>query len=109
MFETRELLKARPLSNRPPLRHVVFFSAKDKADIPRIVAGLELLAGIAHSDVFEVRQNTKSDALSSEADVVVYAEFSSAEALAAYKADPLYQASIKAVRPLRDIRIAADF
>nr|WP_281493240.1 Dabb family protein [Yoonia sp. F2084L] len=91
------------------MRHVVFFSAKDKADIPRIVAGLELLAGIPHSSVFEVRENTQSDALSSEVDVIVYAEFDSVEALAAYKADPLYEASIAAVRPLRDMRIAADF
>jgi len=87
----------------------VFFSAKDKADIPRIVAGLELLSGIPHSRVFEVRENTQNDALSSEVDVIVYAEFDSAEALAAYKAHPLYEASIKAVRPLRDMRVAADF
>lgn len=97
------------MSDRPPLRHVVFFSAKDKADIPRIIAGLELLSGIPHPRAFEVRQNTQSDALSSEVDVIVYAEFDSAAALAAYKADPLYEASIKAVRPLRDMRIAADF
>lgn len=97
------------MTNRPPLRHVVFFSAKDKADIPRIVEGLQLLAGIPHSNVFEVRQNAQKDALSSEVDVIVYAEFESADALAAYKADPLYAASIKAVRPLRDMRVAADF
>lgn len=97
------------LSDRPTLRHVVFFSAKDKADIPRILAGLELLADIPHSTLFEVRENTQNDALSSEVDVVVYAEFDSAKALAAYKAHPLYEASIKAVRPLREMRIAADF
>ncbi|MEL7181285.1 MAG: Dabb family protein [Pseudomonadota bacterium] len=97
------------MTNRPTLRHVVFFSAKDKVDIPRIVEGLELLAGIPHASAFEVRQNTQKDALSSEVDVIVYAEFESAAALAAYKADPLYEASIKAVRPLRDMRIAADF
>lgn len=97
------------MTKRPALRHVVFFSAKDKADIPQIVEGLKLLAGIAHSSSFEVRRNTQSDALSSEVDVIVYAEFESPEALAAYKADPLYQAAIKAVRPLRDMRIAADF
>jgi hypothetical protein len=97
------------VTNRPNIRHVVFFSAKDKADIPRIVEGLELLAGIPHSSAFEVRRNTQNDALSSEVDVIVYAEFESAESLAAYKADPLYEASIKAVRPLRDMRIAADF
>ncbi|MEL6685461.1 MAG: Dabb family protein, partial [Pseudomonadota bacterium] len=37
------------MTNRPTLRHVVFFSAKDKVDIPRIVEGLELLAGIPHA------------------------------------------------------------
>jgi hypothetical protein len=94
---------------RPIIRHVVFFSAKDRADVPAIVAGLELLSGIGHSSTFEVRQNRKCDALSSEVDVIVYAEFESEQALAAYKADPLYEASIRAVRPLRDMRIAADF
>jgi hypothetical protein len=97
------------VSDRPTLRHVVFFSAKDKADIPRIVAGLNLLADIPDARAFEVRQNTQNDTLSSEVDVVVYAEFDSEAALAAYKAHPLYEASIKAVRPLRDIRVAAEF
>ena len=68
-----------------------------------------MLGGIAHARMFEVRLNTQNDALSAEVDVIVYAEFDSPEDLAAYKADPLYEASIKAVRPLRDIRIAADF
>ena len=97
------------MSDRPTLRHVVFFSAKDKADLPQIVAGLELLSDIPDASLFEVRQNTQSDTLSSEVDVIVYAEFESAKALAAYKAHPLYEASIQAVRPLRDMRIAADF
>ncbi len=97
------------MTNRPTLRHVVFFSAKDKADIPRIVEGLQMLSGIPDAQNFEVRQNTQADSLSSEVDVVVYAEFESADALAAYKAHPLYEASIKAVRPLRDMRVAADF
>ncbi len=111
MFEHAQssLTKARPLSDRPPLRHVVFFSAKDKADIPQIVEGLQLLADIPHTRVFEVRENARQDALSSEVDVIVYAEFDSNDALAAYKAHPLYEASIRAVRPLRDMRIAADF
>jgi hypothetical protein len=94
---------------RQTIRHVVFFSAKDKADIPRIVAGLTRLADIPHSTAFEVRENTRDDALSGEVDVVVYAEFADAAALAAYKAHPIYQVSIDIVRPLRDLRIAADF
>ena len=96
------------MSDRPAIRHVVFFSADNKADIPRIIAGLEMLSGIPEAKAFEVRENTQSDALSSEVDVIVYAEFDSAEALAAYKAHPLYQSAIDAVRPLRDLRIAAD-
>ena len=39
---------------------------------------------------------------------MVDAEFDFAEAMAAYKADPIYQQSIDIVRPLRDLRIAAD-
>ncbi len=96
------------MTKRPAIRHIVFFSARDKADIARIVAGLEQLGKIPHSEVFEVRRNTQSDALSGEVDVVVYAEFASADDLAAYKADPIYQAAIDAVRPLRELRIAAD-
>ncbi len=97
------------MSVRPKIRHVVFFGAKDKADVPRIIEGLSMLGDIPHSDVFEVRENTRDDALSKEVDVVVYAEFASEEALAAYKAHPLYTKSIDVVRPLRDLRIAADF
>jgi ABC-type Fe3+-hydroxamate transport system substrate-binding protein len=42
-------------------------------------------------------------------DFIVYAEFTNQEALDAYKAHPLYKKSISIVRPLRDMRIAADF
>ncbi len=91
------------------IRHIVFFSAKDKADIPAILAGLRELGKIPHSDVFEVRENTKADAWSREVDVIVYGEFKDDAALAAYKADPIYAHAITVVKPLRDMRIAADF
>lgn len=94
---------------RPNIRHVVFFSAKDKVDLPRIIEGLSRLADIPHSEVFEVRRNNRDDVLSGEVDVVVYAEFASNEALSDYKAHPLYHEAIDIVRPLRDLRIAADF
>jgi len=97
------------MSSRPNIRHVVFFSAKNKDDVARIFEGLSLLAKIPHADIFEVRKNTRDDALSGEVDVVVYAEFASQDALSAYKSHPLYQESIDIVRPLRDLRIAADF
>jgi len=97
------------MSTRAFLRHIVFFSAKDKADIPRIVKGLSRLGDIPHASLFEVRENTHQDALSDDVDVIVYGEFADDAALAAYKAHPYYQDAIDVVRPLREIRIAADF
>ncbi|EPX78723.1 Dabb family protein [Salipiger mucosus] len=97
------------MTDRSFIRHVVFFSAKDRADIARIREGLAQLADIPHSRHFEVVENSGVDTLSGEVDVVVYAEFDDAEALAAYKAHPIYQKSIDVVRPLREMRIAADF
>lgn len=88
---------------------MVFFSATDKADVARIVAGLSLLKKIPHASVLEVVQNSRVDALSGEVDVVVYGEFTDDAALQAYKAHPIYQQSIDVVRPLREMRIAADF
>lgn len=90
------------------LRHVVFFRARARADVDRVYAGLAILEDNPHADVISVRKNTHSDAWSDEVDVVVYAEFRDAQALAAYKAHPLYQQSIAIVRPLRDMRVAAD-
>ncbi|MDE0852224.1 Dabb family protein [Yoonia sp.] len=97
------------MSNRSFIRHVVFFSAADTKDLKRIVDGLWLLKDIPHASTFEVVQNSQVDALSGEVDVVVYAEFKDDTALAAYKAHPIYQQAIDVVRPLRDLRIAADF
>lgn len=42
-------------------------------------------------------------------DVIVYGEFDDAAALAAYKAHELYAEAIRRVRPLRELRFAADF
>ena len=97
------------MTKRNFIRHVVFFSAKAPNDLPTIVAGLWKLADIPHSTTFEICENTRVDALSGDVDVVVYAEFPDAEALAAYKAHPIYQESIDIVRPLRDMRVPADF
>ncbi len=100
---------AKTMADRSFIRHVVFFSATDKADIERIVAGLSRLGNIPHSTVFEVVENSRVDALSGEVDVVVYAEFADDAALQAYKFHPIYQEAIDIVRPLRELRIAADF
>lgn len=87
----------------------MFFGAANAADVGRIVDGLSLLKKIPGASVFEVVQNSRVDALSEEVDVVVYAEFADDAALQAYKAHPIYQQAIDIVRPLREMRIAADF
>lgn len=90
------------------IRHIVFFRAKDRADIPAMEAGLRMLTAIPAARRLEIRRNTKVDGFSNETDLVVYGEFDDAEALAAYKAHPLYAEAIRVVRPLRDLRFAAD-
>lgn len=91
------------------LRHIVFFSAKQPENLEAIEKGLWLLAQIPESLHFEVGRNMRRDGLSSEVDLVVYAEFADEAALERYKAHPIYAEAIKVVRPLRDIRLAADF
>ena len=91
------------------IRHIVFFSARNADDLEAIRAGLSLLTGNPHARRLEIGQNTKTDQLGSAVDLVVYGEFEDAEALAAYKAHPLYQQAIEIVRPLRDMRVAADY
>ena len=92
----------------PLIRHIVFFTAKRPEDLPSIIAGLELLGTIPHSSRFEVTRNGKMDQIGNDVDVVVYAEFANAEALAAYKAHPTYAEATRRVRPLREMRLAAD-
>lgn len=90
------------------IRHIVFFSARDPADLGTIATGLKLLEGIEAARVLEVRRNLRRDALGNAVDVVVYGEFDDEAALAAYKADPRYAEAIAIVRPLRELRVAAD-
>ncbi len=96
-------------SARGFIRHVVFFSAKDQADVPKIMDGLSILKDIPHTQTFEIVQNRKADLFGNEADVIVYVEFANEAEFHAYKAHPLYEESIRRVRPLRDMRVAADF
>lgn len=91
------------------IRHIVFFTATAPDTVDAIVEGLEMLGTIPHSSHFEVTRNSKVDQISNEVDVVVYGEFADEAALAAYKAHPVYQASIDIVRPIREMRIAADY
>jgi hypothetical protein len=91
------------------IRHVVLFTAKDKADIDQMIDGLSVLTAIPHARRLEVARNRKTDQFGNDIDVVVYGEFDGETELAAYKAHDLYRESIKRVRPLRELRFAADF
>jgi quinol monooxygenase YgiN len=91
------------------IRHIVLFNAKRREDLPEILAGLSLLQQIPHVSKLEVVLNGKMDQLGNEVDVVVYGEFENRAAFDLYKAHPLYQESIRRVRPLRDMRIAVDY
>ena len=89
------------------IRHIVFFTVPSE-HLDAAEAGLKPLERIAHADVLEVRRNLRGDALSREVDLVVYGEFADESALARYKADPIYAQAIETVRPLRQLRVAAD-
>ena len=92
------------------IRHVVFFRCKERQDLETVYEGLSLLSEIPHIRNFEIGRNLRADTISPEApDFVVYGEFDSQEQLDAYKNHPAYERSISVVRPLRDMRIAADF
>ena len=91
------------------IRHIVFFRARNREDVGAVLEGLSILKTIPHASRLEVTLNGKIDQLGNDVDVVVYGEFADAAALAAYKAHPTYQESIDRVRPLRDLRMAADY
>ncbi|MCC8970061.1 Dabb family protein [Bradyrhizobium brasilense] len=91
------------------IRHIVFFTAKDDSGIGQIVEGLSVLTSIPHARRLEIAYNRKSDQLGNEIDVVVYGEFDSETELAAYKTHDLYRQAIRRVRPLRELRFAADY
>ncbi|MCP3387815.1 Dabb family protein [Bradyrhizobium sp. CCGB12] len=91
------------------IRHIVFFTANNEANIDQIVEGLSLLAAIPHARRLEVARNRKTDQLGNDIDIVLYGEFDNEAELAAYKAHDLYQESIRRVRPLRELRFAADY
>ncbi|TKV80153.1 Dabb family protein [Bradyrhizobium elkanii] len=91
------------------IRHIVLFTAKDAADIDQIIEGLSVLTSIPYARRLEIARNRKSDQLGNDIDVVVYGEFDSEADLASYKSHDSYREAIRCVRPLRELRFAADY
>ncbi len=91
------------------IRHVVLFSATAPGHVETILETLRGYAEIPGVQALEVGRNRKSDPLSTEIDVILTAIFTDEAALAAYKAHPIYLEGIAVIRPLREMRIAADF
>nr|WP_222857917.1 Dabb family protein [Rhizobium cauense] len=90
------------------IRHIVFFTAPAE-QLEKVRAGLSILTAIPHARLLEIGTNIKTDQLGTDVDLVVYGEFDDEAALAAYKAHPDYQRSIDLVRPIREMRMAADY
>jgi len=90
------------------IRHIVFFTAKPE-NLDAVRAGLSLLTANPHASLLEIGSNVKTDQWGTEIDLIVYGEFEDEAALAAYKAHPIYQQSIDVVKPIREMRIAADY
>ena len=91
------------------IRHIVFFSVPEGGDPDAVEAGLSLLTENPHASVLEIGRNKRSDLYDEQVDFVVYGEFADEAALAAYRAHPIYQKSTATVRPLREMRVAADY
>lgn len=90
------------------IRHIVFFSLKDRAELDLAIERLRALAQIPGSTHFEVQRNAKADLYGNDVDLVVYAEFPDIEALHAYKRHQTYAETTRIVRPMRELRFAAD-
>ena len=90
------------------IRHIVFFTVQNKDVFDRVFDGLKILETIPCDGFIEIRKNLKIDQIGNDMDIIVYGEFKDEDELKVYKSHPLYQKSIDAVRPYRDIRIAAD-
>ena len=90
------------------IRHIVMFTLKDHAELEAVLARLSRLGTIPGSRHFEVRPNLKADQIGNDVDIVVYGEFPDLAALQAYKEHPTYAETTSAVRPRRELRVAAD-
>lgn len=90
------------------IRHIVFFTAEGIERAAAVREGLQALATIPGAKLFEISENLRVDLYDNSIDVVVYAEFETLDAMATFKAHPLYAKTTAAVKPLRDKRYSAD-
>jgi len=91
------------------IKHIVFFTAKNADDIDAIYDGLKMLETIECDGTVRIHRNLKIDQIGNDVDIIVYGEFKNNAAMQTYKSHPTYQKSINTVRPLRDMRVAANF
>jgi hypothetical protein len=91
------------------IKHVVFFTARKVDDIDAVYDGLKILETIPCDGTVRIHRNLKIDQIENLVDVIVDCDFKDIKAMQDYKSHPTYQKSIDLVRPLRDMRIAADF
>ncbi len=98
-----------PTTDKSMIRHIVLFRARDPKDARAVRDGLRYLHAIPSATLLEVEFNARKDAWSDEIDVVVYGEFEDEAALDAFKAHPVYEETIRLVKPMRDLRFAVDY
>lgn len=90
------------------IRHIVLFTVPDPDQHDPVLTALRALEQIPGQHHLEVEANLRLDDYGNEIDFVVYGEFKDEAALRAYKAHPEYQHAVRIVRPLRELRLAAD-
>jgi len=90
------------------IKHIVMWKLRDKADAAEIKARLEALSGKIPG---LIRIEVGVDFLESEqsADVVLYSELESREALDAYQAHPEHQAVVPLIKGAAIARTVVDY
>ncbi len=90
------------------IKHIVMWTLKNPADAASFKTQLDSCQNVVPGmGAFEVA--TKTVALAGSCDVVLYSEFDSAAALAAYQVHPHHQAVAAALGLLRQSRVDMDY
>jgi quinol monooxygenase YgiN len=90
------------------IKHIVMWKLKNEADAPHFKAQLDSCSNlVAGMRCFEVAIRTP--AREANCDVVLYSEFDSAEALAAYQNHPHHKQVAAGLGALRDTRSVLDY